>query len=142
MSMEAQKSHRWSDKPLAEVRQLNTSAKIRCPHPCACVGVWPEAQILLIGITAAGPKDGTSLGGLHVSLVAAKLQTWPWPRPQADYQGTKRENRYLRPPSWLVVGICAKLKINVKLWAASAVLQTVVVMESEGPLTPITDLQV
>lgn len=33
---------------------------------------------------AAGPKDGTTLGGLHVGLAAAKLQTWLWPRPQAN----------------------------------------------------------
>lgn len=54
MSAEAPKSHRWSDKPRAEVKQLNVSAETRSLHPRVCVGVWPRAQIPLIGITAAG----------------------------------------------------------------------------------------
>lgn len=90
MPVEAQKSQRWSDKPQAEVRQLNTSARTRCPHARARMGVWPQAQILLIGIMVAGPKDRTSLGCLHVALAAVKLQTWLWPRPQADLRKSIR----------------------------------------------------
>lgn len=59
MRVEGQKSHRWSDK-LAEARQLDSPAKTRCPRPRprAHLSVWPQAQILLIGITAAGPSAG------------------------------------------------------------------------------------
>lgn len=59
MSVEAQKSHRWSDKPLAEVRQLNTSAKTRRLHLRARVGACElKHKSPWLGLRRQGRRTG------------------------------------------------------------------------------------